>query len=119
MPLLDLDPDQLLSTTRTVRKPLDFTRPVDDDLIRQCVRMALQAPSGGNNVTMRVTRPSTGRGHPLGPLVTPLLADFAEILALSAKSQSRRSRTTTVSSRPGPTPITEIGAVIICSSAAT
>jgi nitroreductase len=53
MTLLDLDPDQLLSTTRAVRKRLDFTRPVPDDLIRECVAMGLQAPSGSNNVSMR------------------------------------------------------------------
>lgn len=53
MALLDLDPDQLLSTTRAVRKRLDFTRPVPDELIRECVAMALQAPSGSNVVTMR------------------------------------------------------------------
>lgn len=53
MALLDLDPDQLLSTTRAVRKRLDFNRPVPDELIRECVAMALQAPSGSNVVTMR------------------------------------------------------------------
>jgi nitroreductase len=53
MTLLDLNPDQLLSTTRAVRKRLDFTRPVEDELIRECVAMALQAPSGSNNVSMR------------------------------------------------------------------
>jgi nitroreductase len=53
MALLDLDPDQLLSTTRAVRKRLDLTRDVDDELIRQCAAMALQAPSGSNNITMR------------------------------------------------------------------
>jgi nitroreductase len=53
MALLDLDPDQLLSTTRAVRKRLDFDRPVPDELIRECVRLALQAPSGSNRVTMR------------------------------------------------------------------
>ena len=51
--LLDLNPDQLLSTTRAVRKRLDFTRDVPDDLIRECVDMALQAPSGSNNLVMR------------------------------------------------------------------
>jgi nitroreductase len=51
--LLDLNPDQLLSTTRAVRKRLDFDRPVPPDLIRECVAMALQAPSGSNVVTMR------------------------------------------------------------------
>ena len=53
MALLDLDPDQLLSTTRAVRKRLDFTRPVPDDLIRECVALALQAPSSSNVLTMR------------------------------------------------------------------
>jgi len=53
MSLLDLDPDELLSTTRAVRKRLDLTRPVPDDLIRECVAMALQAPSGSNQIAMR------------------------------------------------------------------
>jgi nitroreductase len=53
MTLLDLDPDQLLTTTRAVRKRLDFSRDVPDDLIRECVAAALQAPSGSNEVTMR------------------------------------------------------------------
>jgi nitroreductase len=62
MSLLDLDPDELLSTTRAVRKRLDFTKPVPEDIIRECVAMALQAPSGGNQVAMRfvvVRDPST------------------------------------------------------------
>ena len=53
MSLLELGPDELLSTTRAVRKRLDFTKPVPDDLVRECVAMALQAPSGGNAVRRR------------------------------------------------------------------
>jgi nitroreductase len=53
MSLPELGPDELLSTTRAVRKRLDFTRPVSDDLVRECVAMALQAPSGGNEIAMR------------------------------------------------------------------
>ena len=53
MTLLDMTPDQLLHTTRAVRKRLDFTKPVDDDVIRECVAAAMQAPSGSNNMTMR------------------------------------------------------------------
>ena len=53
MSLLELGPDELLSTTRAVRKRLDFSKPVPDDLIRECVAMALQAPSGGNVIAMR------------------------------------------------------------------
>jgi len=50
--LLPLNPDELLSTTRAVRKRLDFDRPVPPELIRECVAQALQAPSGSNVVTM-------------------------------------------------------------------
>jgi nitroreductase len=53
MTLLPLDPDQLLSTTRAVRKRLDFDRPVPDDLVRECVAMAMQSPAGSNVITMQ------------------------------------------------------------------
>lgn len=53
MALLPLDPDQLLSTTRAVRKRLDFERPVGDDIIRECVALAMQTPSGSNNMSMQ------------------------------------------------------------------
>ncbi|MEY3054660.1 MAG: nitroreductase family protein [Ilumatobacteraceae bacterium] len=53
MALLPLDPDQLLSTTRAVRKRLDFERPVPDDLVRECVELAMQSPSGSNSMTMQ------------------------------------------------------------------
>ncbi|MEV0236384.1 nitroreductase family protein [Nonomuraea sp. NPDC050786] len=45
---LNLTPDELLSTTRAVRKRLDFTRPVPRELIEQCVDLAVQAPTGRN-----------------------------------------------------------------------
>jgi nitroreductase len=45
---LDLTPDQLLATTRTVRKRLDLTRPVERKLLEECLDLALQAPTGGN-----------------------------------------------------------------------
>src|SRR5262245_39407685 len=40
--------DQLLTTTRTVRKRLDLNRPVEPDVIRECLEIAIQAPNGGN-----------------------------------------------------------------------
>ncbi len=49
MPTLDLSPDALLTTTRAVRKRLDFDRPVDPQLIRECLEVALQGPSGSNS----------------------------------------------------------------------
>jgi nitroreductase len=48
MTTLDLGPDELLTTTRTVRKRLDLTRPVPLELIRECLEVALQAPTGSN-----------------------------------------------------------------------
>ena len=45
---LDLRPDELLSTTRAVRKRLDLDRPVPMELIRECIELATQAPSGSN-----------------------------------------------------------------------
>ena len=45
---LNLSPDELLTTTRAVRRRLDFDRPVELDIVRECVRIALQAPSGSN-----------------------------------------------------------------------
>jgi nitroreductase len=53
MPLLPLDADQLLTTTRAVRKRLDFSRPIEDSVIRECVDIAMQSPSGSNNMTMQ------------------------------------------------------------------
>lgn len=45
---LDLSPDELLSTTRAVRKRLDLERPVDPALVRECIELAAQAPTGSN-----------------------------------------------------------------------
>jgi len=49
MSLLDLSPNELLSTTRSVRKRLDFSRPVEPEVIQECLELAAQAPTGGNN----------------------------------------------------------------------
>jgi nitroreductase len=49
MNVLPLTPDELLTTTRSVRKRLDLGRPVPMELVTQCLQIALQAPSGGNS----------------------------------------------------------------------
>src|SRR2546421_9937942 len=51
MPRLNLTPDELLTTTRSVRKRLDFSRPVEPEVIRECLEIAVQAPTGGNRQT--------------------------------------------------------------------
>ena len=45
---LDLTADQLLSTTRSVRKRLDLERPVEPEIVLDCLDLALQAPTGSN-----------------------------------------------------------------------
>ncbi|MBW3665502.1 MAG: nitroreductase family protein [Actinobacteria bacterium] len=45
---LDLTPDELLTTTRAVRKRLDLDRPVERAVIEECLDIALQAPTGSN-----------------------------------------------------------------------
>lgn len=40
--------DELLSTTRAVRKRLDLTRPVSREVILECIRLAMQAPTASN-----------------------------------------------------------------------
>lgn len=41
--------DHVLTTTRSVKKRLDFTRPVDPDVIQRCIEIALQSPTGVNS----------------------------------------------------------------------
>jgi nitroreductase len=40
--------DELLTTTRSVRKRLDLTRPVGRDVITECLQIAMQAPTASN-----------------------------------------------------------------------
>lgn len=45
---LNLSADEVLTTTRSVRKRLDLTRPVPRDVLLECLDIALQAPTGSN-----------------------------------------------------------------------
>lgn len=40
--------DELLTTTRSVRKRLDLNRPVGRDVILECIQLAMQAPTAQN-----------------------------------------------------------------------
>lgn len=48
MSILNLSFDEVLNTTRAVRKRLDLTRPVEPEVIDECLTLALQAPSPGD-----------------------------------------------------------------------
>jgi nitroreductase len=45
---LNLSADEVLTTTRSVRKRLDFDRPVEATTVLECIDIALQAPTGSN-----------------------------------------------------------------------
>ena len=48
MTSLTLSPDELLPSTRALRKRLDLSRPVEPGLIEECLSLARYAPSGSN-----------------------------------------------------------------------
>ena len=46
---LNLTADEVLTTTRSVRKRLDFDKPVARSVVEECLQIALQAPTGSNS----------------------------------------------------------------------
>jgi nitroreductase len=46
---LNLSADDVLTSTRAVRKRLDFDRPVERSVIEECLQIAVQAPTGSNS----------------------------------------------------------------------
>ena len=57
---LNLSADEVLTTTRAVRRRLDTSRPVSAELITECLEIAVQAPTGSNRQNWRfivVTEP--------------------------------------------------------------
>ena len=61
---VELTNDELLTTTRVVRRRLDFSRPVDPAIIQECLTLAVQAPTASNRQEWHwvfVTDPATKR----------------------------------------------------------
>ena len=48
MTTLNLSAEEVLSTTRAVRQRLNLDKPVSEALIKECIEVAMQAPTGGN-----------------------------------------------------------------------
>jgi nitroreductase len=79
--------DHLLTTTRTVRKRLDLERPVKPSVILECLRIASQAPTGGNLQRTRwvvVTDP--GKREALGDLYKRAMDPYHEIMGPLAQA---------------------------------
>jgi nitroreductase len=83
--------DELLSTTRSVRKRLDLERPVEREVILECLRLAVQAPTGSNEQGWRwmvVTDPA--KRARIAELYSEAGAAYLEQAAAEAEGQTRR-----------------------------
>jgi nitroreductase len=85
--------DALLSTTRAVRKRLDFDRDVPDDVLLECLQLAVQAPTGSNQQGWRwlVVR-DPEKKEALADIYRRVGGDYLAAAAAAAEegSQSRR-----------------------------
>jgi nitroreductase len=71
--------DEVLTTTRSVRRRLDFERPVEPEVLEECIRIATQAPTGVNQESWRflvLTDPSPKAA--VAELYRGALANFVE-----------------------------------------
>ena len=97
MTLLPLDPDELLTTTRSVRKRLDLDRPVPLELVKESLEVALQAPTGGNAQTWHwivVTDPDLRA--PIGEYYRRSYNVYRESRAAARGSSERQAATARV-----------------------
>ena len=69
--------DKLLSTTRAVRKRLDLERPVEREVILDCIRLAQQSPTGGNRQKWHwVVVTDEGKRRELGKIYQDASAEY-------------------------------------------
>ena len=83
--------DKLLTTTRSVRRRLDLTRPVDPAVIEECLEIAVQAPQGSNNYRYHflvVTDP--GKRRVLGDLYRQAFEQFYPAAGTSRQTMAPR-----------------------------
>ncbi|HLX56282.1 MAG TPA: nitroreductase family protein [Ktedonobacteraceae bacterium] len=91
MSMLNLSPDELLTTTRSVRKRLDFSRPVEPELLRECLEIAVQAPTGGNRQNWHfIIVTDRQQIQALGEIYKKGWAVYLQIQASARAAQSKR-----------------------------
>jgi nitroreductase len=90
---LDLTPDEVLATTRSVRRRLDLTRSVEREVLEACLRLAQQAPTASyaqNWHFVVVTDPE--RRAALGELWRRVAGPYVERRAAAAAADQRVAR---------------------------
>ena len=90
---LNLTPDELLATTRAVRRRLDLSRPVEREVLEECLRLAQQAPTSSfaqNWHFVVVTDPGTRAA--LGGLWRTVAESYVQRRAAAAAADARLAR---------------------------
>jgi nitroreductase len=84
--------DELLTTTRAVRKRLDLTRPVGRDVILECVRIAMQAPTASNAQDWRwLVITDAGKRSAIAEIYRGVAAEYlARAAATTSDPQTQR-----------------------------
>ena len=100
--------DRLLSTTRAVRRRLDYDRPVPRDVLLDCIRLSQQAPTGTNAQHWRwVVIDDPGKKKALGEIYArglPMLDESAKT-ARDAQTADVYRHARTLAERMGETPM--------------
>ena len=99
---LPLTPDELLTTTRAVRKRLDLSRPVPLDLVRECLEIALQGPSGSNAQSWQwVVVLDAGQRAAIGEIYGQEVAKYAESRYFAGRLHADQPERAAVQQRVG------------------
>lgn len=87
--------DDVLTTTRTVRKRLDLERPVPREVVEECLALGLQAPNGSNAQRWRwVLVDDPDVRHELAGIYVAAMDDFVGRAQNSPRDTSKRDDTT-------------------------
>jgi nitroreductase len=79
VPLVVDDPDELLTTTPSVRQRLDLQRPVERAVLEGCLDLAVHAPNGSNQQPYRfICIDDTGRKKQLAEIYRTAMAEFID-----------------------------------------
>jgi len=84
--------DELLSTTRAVRRRLDLNRPVERGVILECLQLAMQAPTASNDQNWRwMVVTDEGKRAAIAEIYRQLAGDYLVQAATAATDpQTRR-----------------------------
>jgi len=82
--------DHVLTTTRAVRRRLDLSRSVPDDVISECISIATQAPNGGNVQAWRfLVVTDSGKRKALAEIYRHVLEPYMDV---SGKLMGKRAQ---------------------------